>query len=63
MARSNYADIYQGRTYDYGNPWTTMGSILLWGMGLFLFVVLWLMFKPVDLVARLRGKDETQVGW
>lgn len=54
---SNYAMGYQGRTYDYGeyNKLGLAARCLCFLVGLMLFGVLWLMFKPVDLVARLRG--------
>ncbi len=52
---SNYAMEYQGRTFDYSD-WRMAEKVLCFVIGSFVFGVFWLMFKPVDLVARLRGK-------
>ncbi len=54
---NNYAMDYQGRTCDYGD-WHMVEKVLCFLIGSFVFGVLWLMFKPVDVIARLRGKDE-----
>lgn len=53
--RSNYAADYQGQTYDYGKlgAWERALCFLI---GSFVFGVLWLMFKPVDVIERLRGE-------
>ncbi len=45
---NNYATEYQGRTYDYGD-WHIVEKVLCFIIGSFVFGVLWLMFKPVDL--------------
>ena len=49
---NNYATDYQGRTYDYGGlgVWE---RILCFLIGLMLFGVAWIMFKPVDMMERL----------
>ena len=54
---NNYAMLYQGRTYDYGD-WCMVEKALCFVVDLMIFGVAWLMFKPVDIVVRLRGKDE-----
>jgi len=48
-------DGYMG-TLDYGD-WRMAEKMLCFIIGSFVFGVLWLMFKPVDLVTRLRGRD------
>ncbi len=56
MAKNNYATEYQGQTYDYGD-WHMAEKVLCFLVGSFVFGVLWLMFKPVDVIGRLRGRD------
>ncbi len=53
MERNNYAMDYQGQTYDYGD-WRMAEKVLCFVIGSFVFGVLWLMFKPVDLVEEWR---------